>query len=192
MIATLRGKLGSRGDDHVVVEVGGIGFRVRVLPSVLDGLGAPGSEVELHTHLHVRENELALYGFASEDELALFQLLLTVSGVGPRVALGILSAASVDTLRLAIAQGNAEALSQMPGIGKKTAQRLVLDLKGKIDVTGLPPVPKLTPADAEVIAALTSLGYSVVEAQRALRSLPPEEMSVEDRVLAALRYLGSG
>ncbi|HID86417.1 MAG TPA: Holliday junction branch migration protein RuvA, partial [Anaerolineae bacterium] len=172
MIARLRGKLEAQGENYVIVNVGGIGFKVRVPTSFLDQLGDVGSPVELFTHLHVRENELALYGCATEDELTLFEQLLTVSGIGPKAALGILSALSPDTLRLAIAQGQVDVLTQVPGIGKKTAQRLVLDLKGKLDLAALmAEAPALTPADAEVIAALTGLGYSVAEAQAALRSL---------------------
>jgi len=190
MIAMLRGRLLARGNDHVVVEAGGVGYKVRVPTPLPARLGAIGSEVSLHTHLHVRENELALYGLESPADLALFELLLTVTGIGPKVALSLLSAAPSDTLRLAIAQGNVEVLTQIPGIGKKTAQRLVLDLKGKIDVAPLAPTPALTSAD-EVIAALTGLGYSVAEAQSALTALPAEAKNLEDKVRAALQYLGS-
>ncbi|MFQ6058973.1 MAG: Holliday junction branch migration protein RuvA, partial [Anaerolineae bacterium] len=191
MIARLRGRLEAKGEDHVIVDVGGVGLKVRVPTSFLDQLGDVGSPVELFTHLHVRENELALYGCATEDELALFEQLLTVSGIGPRAALGILSALAPDTLRLAIAQGQVDVLTQVPGIGKKMAQRLVLDLKGKLDLAALmAEAPALTPADAEVIAALTGLGYSVAEAQAALRSLPDREMDLEEKIRLALRYFG--
>ena len=190
MIASIRGKLEARGENYIVVDVGGIGFKVYVPTSLLDRLGGLGSQVELFAYLHVRENEISLYGFSTEDELALFKQLMGVSGIGPKVALGILSAASPDSLRLTIAQGDVEALSQIRGIGKKKAQRLVLDLRGKIELGPLPEA--LAPADAEVIAALTSLGYSVAEAQAALRSLPDEEMSLEDKILLALRYFGRG
>ena len=191
MIARLRGKLEARGEDYVIVDVGGIGFKVRVPTSLLDQLGDVGSPVELFTHLHVRENELALYGCATEDELALFEQLLTVSGIGPKAALSILSALAPDTLRLAIAQGQVDVLTRVPGIGKKTAQRLVLDLKGKLDLAALmAEAPAISPADAEVIAALTGLGYSVSEAQAALRSLPEAEMDLEEKIRLALRYFG--
>jgi Holliday junction DNA helicase RuvA len=190
MIATLRGRIEARSDDSLIVAVGGIGFRVRVPTPLLAEIGGIGSPIELFTHLHVREDELSLYGFASADELALFELLLTVPGVGPRVALGMLSAGSTDMLRLAIAQGNVEALTQIPGIGKKMAQKLILELKGKIELAGLPPIPELAPADAEIIAALTALGYSVAEAQRACAALPADVTTIEDKVRAALQYLG--
>lgn len=192
MISHLHGKLQARADDALIVGVGGVGLRVRVPSGTLANLGAVGSEVELFTHLHVREDELSLYGFATEDELRLFETLLTVSGIGPKVALGILSSAPTDTLRLAIAQGNLEVLTAIPGIGKKTAQRLILELKGKIDVSGLGEVSELTPVDEDVIAALINLGYSAAEASRAARSVPPSTKTVEERVRIALQYLGGG
>jgi Holliday junction DNA helicase RuvA len=189
MIANLKGKIEAIGEDYFIVGVGGIGFKVYVPTSVLENSGGRGRQVELFTHLHVRENDLTLYGCSSEDELALFELLLGVSGVGPRVALAMLSTMSPDSLRLAIAQGNAMALTRVPGIGPKTAKKIVFHLKDKIAVeVGPEVVPFLTEADAEVIAALTSLGYSVVEAQAALQSLPAEEMEIEERVRLALGY----
>ena len=149
--------------------------------------------MELFTHLRVRENDLALYGCGSEDELALFELLLSVSGVGPKVALAMLSTMPSDSLRLAIAQGNAEVLTRVPGIGPKMAKKIIFHLKDKVEVEFAPEVvPLLTEADAEVIAALTSLGYSVVEAQAALQSLPDEEMEIEERVRLALAYFARG
>ena len=188
MIARLKGRLEAKGKDHAIVDVGGIGFKVYVPASLLDSWDA-GREVELFTHLHVRENELSLYGCGSQEELAVFELLLSVSGVGPKVALAVLSALPPDSLRAVVAQENAEALARVPGIGPKTARKLIFDLKDKIGV-GVTPLaaPVLTDADAEVIAALTALGYSVVEAQAALQSLPKEEMEIEERVRLALAY----
>ncbi len=191
MIATLYGKIQARTDDALIVNVGGVGFRVRVPTSTLAHLGAVGSEVQLFTHLHVREDELSLYGFATADELHLFETLLTVSGIGPRVGLGILSAVPVDTLRIAIAQGNLDVLTAIPGIGKKTAQRLILELKGKIDVSGLGEVGELTPLDKDVMDALINLGYSAAEATRAARAVPADVKTIEERVRIALQYLGA-
>jgi len=189
MIANLKGRVEAIGKDYVVLGVGGIGFKVHVPTSFLETVEGLGRQVELFTHLHVRENELVLYGCGSEDELALFELLLTVSGVGPRVSLAMLSAMSPDSLRLAIAQGNVEVLCRVPGIGPKMAKKIVFHLKDRVAVElGPEAVPFLTEADAEVIAALTSLGYSVVEAQTALQSLPAEEMEIEERVRLALAY----
>jgi len=193
MIANLKGRIEAIGKDYLVVGVGGIGFKVYVPTSVLETSEGLGRQAELFTHLHVRENELTLYGCGSEDELTLFELLLGVSGVGPRVALAMLSTMSPDSLRLAIAQGNAVALTRVPGIGPKMAKKIVFHLKDRVEVEfGPEAVFLLTDADAEVIAALTSLGYSVVEAQAALQSLPAEEMEIEERVRLALAYFARG
>jgi holliday junction DNA helicase RuvA len=191
MISHLRGKILMRGSDLVVIEVGGVGFRVRVPTSTLEQLGAEGASAELFTHLHVREDDLSLFGFVTEDELTLFELLLTVSGIGPKAALGVLSAATPDTIRAAIAQSNLDVLTGIPGIGKKMAQRLVLELKSKIDLTEAE-LGQVSPLDQEVIAALVNLGYSAAEAQRAARAVLSSEKVVEDRIRAALRYLGGG
>ncbi len=191
MISHLRGRMLMRGGDFVVIEVTGVGFRVRVPTSTLEKLGMEGDNAELYTHLHVREDDLSLFGFASDDELGLFELLLTVSGIGPKAALGVLSAAPPNTIRAAIAQGNLDVLTGIPGIGKKMAQRLVLELKGRIDLTEVE-LAEVSPLDQEVIAALVNLGYSAAEAQRAARAVPASEKLVEDRIRAALRYLGGG
>ncbi|MGE5140881.1 MAG: Holliday junction branch migration protein RuvA [Rudaea sp.] len=191
MISHLRGKILMRGDDFVVVDVGGVGFRVRVPASTLEMVGLEGANCELFTHLQVREDDLSLFGFATQDELDLFQRVLTVSGIGPKAALNILSSAPPATVRAAIAQGNLDALTGIPGIGKKTAQRLVLELKGKLDLGG-PEAAEISPVDQEVIAVLVNLGYSASEAQRAAHTVPASEKLVEDRVRAALRYLGGG
>lgn len=190
MIATLHGKIQARTDDSLILNVGGVGYRVRVPSGTLASLGAVGSDAMLFTHLHVREDELSLYGFATEDELRLFEKLLTVSGIGPKVGIGVLSNASPDTIRYAIAQGNADALTAIPGIGKKTAQRLVLELKGKIDVSGLGEIGELSPVDEDVMNALINLGYSAAEATRAARSVPSTAKTIEERIRIALQYLG--
>lgn len=190
MIGFLHGKLQARTDDSIILNVGGVGFRVRISASTSVGLGAVGSDVQLFTHLRVREDELSLYGFATEQELHLFETLMTVSGVGPKVALNVLSSAATDTVRMAIAQGNVDALTAVPGIGKKTAQRIVLELKGKVDVSGLGDVEELSPLDEDVMNALLTLGYSAAEANRAARSVPTNVKALEDRIRVALQYLG--
>jgi Holliday junction DNA helicase RuvA len=192
MIATLHGKMQSRTDDSLIVNVGGVGFRVRVPSGTLANLGAVGGDVMLFTHLHVREDDLSLYGFATDEERRLFETLLTVSGIGPKVAMGVLSSAPVETLRVAIAQGNLDVLTALPGIGKKTAQRLVLELKGKLDLSGRGEIGELSPLDEDVMNALINLGYSAAEATRAARSVPSTAKTVEDRVRIALQYLGGG
>lgn len=190
MIAGLRGVLEARTAEYVVVAVGGLSFKVFAPTSALARLGNVGDEVRLYTHLHAREDNLALYGFASEADLRMFELLLTVSGVGPRAAVNILSAVPLDTLRAAIASENADLLMRIPGIGRKMAGRLILELKGKVDASGLPAgVAALSVEDAEVVAALTSLGYSAGEAQAAVRALPTEPgLSLEERIVLALRH----
>jgi Holliday junction DNA helicase RuvA len=193
VIASLRGTVAATGKDYVVLVVGGVGFQVSVPQTLLDGLSGPGQEVTLHTHLHVRENDLALFGCDSEEELALFRLLLGVSGIGPKVALSILSSLPPDQLQAAIAQEDVVMLARVPGIGPKTAKKLVFDLKDKIAVEVMvgEPRPVLTDADADLIAALTTLGYSVAEAQEAIRALPPETLPLEERVRLALAYFAS-
>jgi Holliday junction DNA helicase RuvA len=189
MISALRGRIAATGDTYVVLDVGGVGFKVFVPSPSLDQFGGVGQEISLFTHMHVRENELALYGFGSSDELQLFELLLGVSGIGPKVGLKIVSIMSVETLREAIATGDAAMLTRIPGIGKKIAERVMVDLKDKLGVSlEFVSYPALTHADAEVISALTSLGYSVTEAQAALRSLPRQDLPLEDKVRLALQY----
>lgn len=187
MIAFLRGTILRRGTDTVILDVNGVGYRVRIPTSTAAQLGDPGSWAELYTHLHVREDDLSLFGFATQDELELFEMLLGVSGIGPRVALGILSAASPDLVRSAIAQGNLEVLTRIPGIGKKTAQRLILELKGKIELGE--EIAELSPLDQEVATTLINLGYSATEAQRAARAVAASGKTLEERLRAALQYL---
>ena len=195
MIASLRGILARKGDDHIIVEVGGLGFGVFVPTSVIEGLGTLGMDISLATHLHVRQNELSLYGFASVEELELFELLLRVSGIGPRMALNAMSFLPLETLREAIASGDTATLIRIPGIGRKVAQRIVLDLRDKVGAAltseGLG-FKGITAAETEVIDGLTALGYSVAEAQEAVRALPDEKLSLEERMLRVLRYLGGG
>jgi Holliday junction DNA helicase RuvA len=191
MIATVEGRLAGIEQDAVIVQVGGLGFRVHVPATFLRQCGAVGSSVSLHTYLHVREAELTLYGCATRDELQTFKLLLSVSGVGPKVGLAILSNLSLDNLHSAIANEQTSILSQVPGIGTKTAQKIILDLKDKVRaVPGVAPAPQITEQDAEIVAALVSLGYSVVEAQTALQNVPPTVQGIEERLRAALSYLG--
>lgn len=195
MIASIRGTLLFVGVDHVVVETGGVGFLVYAPRTVLSSLGDVGSDVRLYTHLHIREDLLALYGFASSDQRHLFETLIGVSGIGPKVALSLLSSASPDELRMTIAGGNTAQLARVPGIGKKTAERLVLELRGKLDVKGLPAPSAATPAlaalNAELSELLVGLGFSAAEANAAITALPPDAPpDLEERLRIALRYFG--
>ena len=192
MIASLQGAVESLGSDWAIVNVGGVGFRVYMPTSVLSTLGAVGESVKLHTHLHVKEDDVSLYGFGSPNELQLFETLIGVSGLGPRLALAMLSTMNVEQLTMAIATGSTDLLTSVPGIGKKMAERLVLELKDKIGA-GLIAIPAAQIAEehAEVLAALTSLGYSITEASQAVATLPRDSnLTLEEQVKLALQYFG--
>ncbi|MFC2123034.1 Holliday junction branch migration protein RuvA [Bacteroidota bacterium] len=192
MIASLKGMLESLGSDWAIIGVGGIGYQVYMPTSTLSVLGAVGAEVKLYTHLYVREDNLTLYGFKSAEELGLFQTLIGVSGLGPRLALAMLSAMDAEKLIMAIATGSADLLTAIPGIGKKVANRLILELKDKIGAGWITsPAAGLVHESADVVAALVSLGYSVAEANRAVATLSPTaEISLEEKIKLALQYLG--
>jgi Holliday junction DNA helicase RuvA len=191
MIGSLRGEILDKDEGAVLIEVGGVGFHVLAPTTLLDILEV-GVKTQLFTHLHVREQELTLFGFADEEELELFRTLLKVQGIGPKVALAILSHIPAETLRQAIVREEAALLARVPGIGPKKAKQIVFQLRDKIGledifVTATP----ISDVDSEVIAALTTLGYSVVEAQAALQQLPKEarDESVEEKVRLALSSL---
>lgn len=193
MIATLYGELRARGEDWVLVEVGGVGFHVRVPASTVEELGEIGEKVRLYTSLLLRDDALTLYGFATPEQRELFELFLTVSGIGPKLALSLLSSTSAEALRLAIAREDIDVLARVPGIGRKTAGRLILELKGRVDLSRLGlPGAVLPPEQAELLEVLTGLGYSPAEARAAASSLPPEakDLPLEERLRLALRYFG--
>jgi Holliday junction DNA helicase RuvA len=192
MIATLEGTLEYRGVDSVIINVGGIGFQVHVPGSTLSQLGAIKDKVSLYTHLHLREDNVSLYGFASEEELALFKNLISVSGIGPKVALALLSALDPEQLAMAITGGNVDVISQVPGIGKKKAGRLVVELKGKLEREWKGALLPLAAEDADAIAALTNLGYSLREATQAVSNLSDaKELTLEEKVRMALQQLAA-
>ncbi|MEW5958517.1 MAG: Holliday junction branch migration protein RuvA [Chloroflexota bacterium] len=191
MIGSLRGEIIDKSTEGLLIEVGGVGFYVLAPTTLLDLLEV-GVKTQLYTHLHVREQELTLFGFPDKEELELFRTLLKVQGIGPKMALSILSHLPVETLRQAIARGEAALLSRVPGIGPKKAKQIVFQLKDKVGledvfVSTMP----MADSDGEVIAALTALGYSVVEAQAALQQIPKEarQESVEEKVRLALSSL---
>lgn len=189
MIAGLNGTLAGRLGDSLLVDVQGIVFQVHVPASTLSQAGNIGDPVQLHTYLYVREDTLALYGFSTVEERDLFLLLLTVSGVGPKSALAILSGLPFDDLRAAIAGGNADWLGRTPGIGKKTAEKIVFHLKGKVAAPPGRAIPTPVRTDPDLLAALTGLGYSMVEAQTAIASLPADpNLTLEDKIRLALGY----
>jgi Holliday junction DNA helicase RuvA len=186
VIAAVRGTVIARGADHVVVESSGVGYKIYVPRQ------PRRDEVLLHTHHTVREDDQSLYGFESRDELGLFEMLISVSGVGPKAGLAILSVARPAEIAAAIASGDAVALARAPGVGKKTAERLIVDLKGKIGrVSGLPVTAGALVAEDDAHAALVALGYTASEAATALRDAPPKgSASTEVRLAAALRANG--
>jgi len=191
MIAALTGRIEARTSDSIIVSVSGVSFRVHAPASTVQNCGDIGQTLVVHTHLYVREDALNLYGFLSAAERDFFERLLSVNGVGPRAALSLLSALSLADLEAAIARGDVEALTRVPGIGKKTSARLVLELKGKLDLALSASRPAATaPAAADVLAALTNLGYPLPAAQEAVQNLPVDPtLSTGDKIRLALRYL---
>ncbi len=192
MIVGLEGTVAGFGGDHVVLNVGGVFYKVFMPGSTIATLAKVGKKARVHTHLYVREDQLTLYGAADERQIKMFETLLSVSGIGPRAALSILGTMPMDALENAIANGNVDLLTRVPGIGRKTASRLVLELKGKLDITASVAGTAIPPSAAtEVVEALAGLGYSPAEIQTALIALPADaELSTEDMIMFALKRLG--
>jgi len=177
----------------VILEVGGIGVRVNVPRSVLENVNRVGRSLYLHTHLIVRETDLSLYGFETEEDLHLFEILLDVSGVGPKVGLAILSTLSPEVLKGAIAREETAVLQRVPGIGKKTSERIMFHLRDKLDLTAdVGAMPFVSDVDSDVIELLTSLGFSIIESQTALQNIPRDVTDLDDRLQLALQYLDRG
>lgn len=190
MIASLSGRVRDTAADRLIVEVGGVGLFVSAPAPLCESLRV-GDNVSLHTHLVVREDALTLYGFATAEEREYFVLLLGVNGVGPRLALAILSALNPAAIRRAVFAEQPEVFRRVPGVGTKTAQRILIHLQGRLEAgEELEGVARMTDADTQVLEALIALGYSVVEAQAALqripRDAPPDD--VEERLRLALQY----
>jgi len=189
MISSLSARIQDILSDSLIVEVGGVGLQVYIPAPLKDRLNI-GDNTLLYTHLVVREDALTLYGFESKDARSIYRLLLGVNGVGPRLALAVLSTLSPDEIRGAVLQEREDVFNHVPGIGKKTAQKIIIHLQDKIPAeAGLAPISVLAEGDVEVVAALSALGYSVVEAQSAIQSIPkdaPED--VETRLRLALQY----
>ena len=195
MIASVEGRVGAVAFDSLVIEVGGIGYQVFASPAILS-TAAPGSTLKLHTYHLVREDQQALYGFRSAEELGFFTLLLTVTGVGPKVALAIVGSRPTADLQLAILAQDQAVLVSIPGIGKKLAERVIFELKEKVSAAGIAAsagaLAGVGAAESEVVAALQALGYSLAEAREASRIALADSTiggTLEDRVKAALRTL---
>ena len=192
MIATLEGILEHCGIGSVVIKVGGVGIQVYVPSLTLSRLGVIGDKVSLYTHLYVKEDNISLYGFASSEEVALFKNLISISGIGPRIALALLSKLSAEQLATAIISGNVALIDQVPGIGKKMANRLVVELRDKLEREWKEAALPLAPEDSDAIAALTSLGYSLRGVIQVVSSIPnSSELSLEEKVKTALQELAS-
>jgi len=192
MISTIHGQIIKIGGDHLLIDIGGLGFKVFVTNSTRSKF-TESQRIFLYTHLIVREELLALYGFESEDEREIFGLLIGVNGVGPRTALSLISSLSVDIIRKAVTSEQPGMFNKVPGIGNKTAQKIILYLQGKVKIdSSAMEAMQFKDMDSEVQEALVSLGYSVIEAQAALQSIPkdaPEDL--ETRLKLALQYFST-
>lgn len=194
MIASVEGVVASIRADALVLETGGIGYRINAAPAILS-VAVPGARLKLHTYHLVREDQEALYGFASADELGFFELLLTVTGVGPKVALAVVGSRRVPDLQLAILEQDLAMLTGIPGVGKRTAERIIFELKEKVAAAGIAGLglDRGAANQGDVVSALQALGYSLAEARDASRAALADPSaavgSLEDRVKAALRTL---
>jgi Holliday junction DNA helicase RuvA len=199
MYAYIKGTLEARGKDHIIIEAGGIGYKVFVPLSTLETAGDPGREYKVFTYLYVREDNMSLFGFATQEELGMFELLLTVSGVGPKVALSLLSAVSPSRFGLAVITDDAKTLTMAQGVGVKVAQRIILELKDKIKKEQLamaagtgPDKSKASPGGSrlsEAVSALMVLGYSPAEASSAVASVYSDELDLETIIRNSLKGL---
>ncbi len=195
MIGFLRGVLIEKSPTEIVVDVHGVGYLLSVSATTSESLGAPGAEVALRVHTHVREDAIQLFGFATDEERAVFRLLIGISGVGPKMAVGILSAMSVAEFREHVLRNNLVALTAIPGVGRKTAERLVIELRErltKMDLGAVPGAEGSAGVRNEALLALTSLGYSRAAAETAVRKalaeFGPTTPTVEHLVKSALRH----
>ncbi|MDP3957750.1 MAG: Holliday junction branch migration protein RuvA [bacterium] len=188
MIAQLEGKIAGMRGNAVILQVGGIGYLVFVSAYTL-GKVASLESVLFHIHTHVREDQLSLYGFLNEEELIMFELLISISGIGPKVALSILSIADVNTIKTAIVNKDPSILTRVSGVGKKTAERVIVELQNKVDAVGVEDQASALRGQ-DTIEALTSMGYSITEAREALKLVPAEITDVSKRIRQALKNLG--
>lgn len=188
MIACLKGKIELKTNKFVVLDVNGVGYKTFCSTAVLEKLGEKGEEIKLFTYLYPRENILDLYGFLSFEELDFFEMLISISGIGPKAGLAVLSIASLKDLKTSIASGQVSLLTKVSGIGKKTAERVILELSSKVLASG-EDVKKLI-TDDEAIDALTSLGYTNRQSREALKQVPIKVKGTTERIKEALKILG--
>lgn len=199
MYAYIKGKLEARGNDYIILEAGGIGYKISTSLTTLEAAGQPGNDFKVFTYLYVREDAMSLFGFATQEELSTFELLLTVSGVGPKVALSLLSSVSPSKFALAVITDDTKTLTRAPGVGTKMAQRIILELKDKIKkeqlaintgtVVDVPAAAQESSKLSEAVSALMVLGYSHIEASRAVASVFSDDMDLESIIRNALKGL---
>lgn len=189
MIRHISGKLISKSVSSAIVETGGIGFLLYMSNGSLASLPSESRNVSLHAYLHVKEDALELYGFLTAEELAFFELLIGISGVGPRSALAVLDVGSLDSLKAAIAENRPDLMTRATGIGKKTAERIILELKNKIDSGGGEGVVRRIDDDSDLLEALLGLGYRAEEARAAISKIDPDISDLEDRFKAVMAIL---
>lgn len=200
MISYIRGKLAAVEEEKVILDVGGVGYGIFMPGQSMGRLPAIGSEVQLHTYLNVREDAMQLFGFLTRDDLKIFKLVIGVSGIGPKGGLSILSKLTPDDLRFAVLSGDAKAISAAPGIGKKTAEKLIIELKDKLSMEDMIresvseeaviPQSGITGIQSDAVQALTALGYGSTEALRAVKQVAvTEETDVETVLKQALKYM---
>ncbi len=196
MISYIKGSLEQCGDGFIIVETGGLGYCVFVSPATLYSMPQQGTSIKIHTYLHVKEDDMVLYGFLHIEELALFQKLIRVSGIGPKGAMGFLSNLTPQEIVAAILSEDSKTLCKAPGVGKKMAQRVILELKDKLEKQEMPTIDiqgvTTIQADCkqEAVAALTALGYSRTEAEKAVKQIADaENMTTETLLKTALRYM---
>lgn len=189
MLGKLKGKIDGYIKGTLILDVGGVGYRIRVTPETLAKVNKASGEIELFIHLAVKENALDLYGFETQEELEFFEMLDAVSGIGPRSALAILGLADVRTLQSAIASGDTSYLTKVSGVGKKTAQKIIIELKDKLEAFETPSGEELRQDERDILDALEGLGYSLREARDALKRVPKEKEGMNERLKEALKLL---
>ena len=189
MIGFIEGKIEYYTDKYVLVDVNGVGYKIYISVNIFKKLPKIGEKIKLYTHLHVREDIMDLYGFLDRKELEFFELLISISGIGPKGALGVLSVAPIKSLKRAIASGETEILTKVSGIGKKIAGKIILELRGKIEDISEEDGKKVG-SDSEALDALVSLGYKLNEAREALKKIPEDIKDIGKKVREALKILG--
>jgi Holliday junction DNA helicase RuvA len=190
MLYCVAGELVLKGDNFLVIETGGIGFKIFASSQTIRRAGALGGEKKLFTHFHIREDAMELYGFLSEEELSFFELLISVSGVGPKSALSIIDVADLEELSAAIQEGRPDLLTKASGIGRKTAERIIVELRNKMKSSRSGAVVEKMETDADLVEALSNLGYRREEVREALAKVSKKTVGVEVRLKEALQILG--